>query len=237
MLKEIFEKLSRSKTGKDYSPIWNVYKQENIRPALLEEIIDKYPVSEECQTIIKHTLQKTKTKNESLPIIHLLLRDESLSESFWEELYIVLRDFGCKNVQLNPHEVIKVKCAGDEFHLGIEELDFCLLEDFPAILGTQTAIPETILLQDDREILMKNLKRLYEQGVQNPTKLSVIKNSAEARRLNNIRAEEAELFVQEKLLEVGKYENLVFVVLRGIKTHQNVGRHLEAFGIKLSKLR
>ena len=61
MLKEIFEKLSRSKTGKDYSPIWNVYKQENIRPALLEEIIDKYPVSEEFQTIIKHTLQKTKT--------------------------------------------------------------------------------------------------------------------------------------------------------------------------------
>ena len=43
--------------------------------------------------------------------------------------------------------------------------------------------------------------------------------------------------MQTKIYEAARREKVPMVVLRGIKTAEHIGRHLESFGITLTKLR
>ena len=58
-----------------------------------------------------------------------------------------------------------------------------------------------------------------------------------ATQAQNHVAAEAEAVVQTKIYEAARRENVPMVVLRGIKTAEHIGRHLERFGITLTKLK
>ena len=61
--------------------------------------------------------------------------------------------------------------------------------------------------------------------------------SPEAQRLKAIQSKEAEYYVQDQLVKVCEKLSLPLVVLRGVQTYSDVGKHLTEFGIKFSKLR
>ena len=209
----------------DYSPIWNSFKREMIIP--------------ECLST------NMKFKNINLPdkLIDVLYL-ENVPEEFWHELFLVLRDSGCKNVEITTEQVVRIQCAGVEKELTLERLDENMLEDYENILRSQTSIPETMIFEEDKKILMENLKVSYQNTVKRkhddepePVMMNVLLESAEAKRLQNIQSMEAEFYVQEKLLNIWKKFDIPLVILRGVKTYSNVGKHLSEFGIKLSKLR
>ena len=64
-----------------------------------------------------------------------------------------------------------------------------------------------------------------------------LKKSHHAQSLLDHVAAEAEAVVQTKIYEAARREKVPMVVLRGIKTAEHIGRHLERFGITLSTLK
>ena len=48
---------------------------------------------------------------------------------------------------------------------------------------------------------------------------------------------EAEIFVQNKMIELGKNKDITMASFRGIQTYGYIGRFLEGFGLEFSKLR
>ena len=227
MFKGIVTRLVLSSKDKDNSSIWNSFCREN----LYQECVSR-------NVIFKNKLPENATESEILKNMDLP------DDKFWQELFISLRDAGCKSVHLEPEQMILVQCAGIERELTIEKLDENVLDDYGDICKTQTAIPETMILEEDKKLLMEDLKRKYENSVkrkhnewQTRAFLTLLLESPEAQRLKAIQSKEAEYYVQDQLIKACEKFNLPLVVLRGVQTYSNVGKHLTEFGIKLSKLR
>ena len=223
MFKGIVTQLVASIKDKDTSSIWNTFCGENLY--------------QECVS------RNVKFKNNFNSFIDIL-KNVDLPDEFWQELFISLRDAGCNNVHLEPEQAIAVQCAGIERELTIEKLDENVLNDYGDICKTQTAIPETMILEEDKKLLMEDLKRKHENSMkrkhdEGSTRafLALLLESPEAQRLKLIQSKEAEYYVQDQLIKVCEKLNLPLVVLRGVQTYSNVGKHLTEFGIKLSKLR
>ena len=93
--------------------------------------------------------------------------------------------------------------------------------------------------------LVTNLKRQYDRKKQETytrkksrkEKLEKLKKSHIAECFQKHVAAEAEAVVQTKIYEAARREKVPMVVLRGIKTAEHVGRHLERFGITLTPLK
>ena len=128
-------------------------------------------------------------------------------------------------------------------HRTLSELDSNVIQDYGDILHSQTAIPETIHFENNKELLKAELKKSFEDQTKGKSEqeikklLSKIKKSSDAQQLKSIQSQEAEFYVQEQLLKLGQEKNLPMVILRGVKTFQDIGRHLLVYGIELSKLR
>ena len=97
----------------------------------------------------------------------------------------------------------------------------------------------------DKIDLLTNLKRQYERKKQETyirkksrkEKMEELKKSYTAKCFQKHVAAEAEAVVQTKIYEAARREKVPMVVLRGIKTAEHIGRHLERFGITLTKLK
>ena len=226
MFKGIVTQLVLSRKDKDISSIWNSFCREN----LYQECVSR-------NVKFENKLLENATESE-------ILKNVDLPDGFWQELFISLRDAGCKNVHLQPEQAIAVQCAGIERELTLNNLDENVLDDYGDICKTQTAIPDIMILEEDKKLLMEDLKRKYENSMkrkhnecQTREFLALLLESPEAQRLKAIQSKEAEYYVQDQLIKVCEKLNLPLVVLRGIQTYSNVGKHLTEFGIKLSKLR
>ena len=226
MFKELVKKLVLCNKSNDHSEIWNAFCKENVSP----EIVSKNT------SFQQYNLPE---KNESD-----ILKNETLPEEFWQKLFLCLRDKGCKNVTIETEQVVKIRIAGIERELTLDSLDQNVLEDYGDLLTTQTAIPEIMIPQDDKSLLKdelrekyENLKRKHDNEQARKAFLSTLINSPEAKRLQNLQSQEAEFYVQDQLIKLWRQLNIPGVILRGVQTYENVGRHLSEFGIKLSKLR
>ena len=225
MFKELVRRLVLSNKSDDHSEIWNAFCKENIS----HEIVSR-------NTSFR---QYTLPENESD-----ILKNENLPEEFWQKLFLGLRDQGCKNVTIETEQVVNIRIAGIERELTLENLDQNVLEDYGDLLTTQTAIPDIMIPQDDKSLLKdelrekyENLKRKHDNEQARKAFFSTLINSPEAKRLQNLQSQEAEFYVQDQLIKLWRKLNIPGVILRGVQTYENVGRHLSEFGIKLSKLR
>ena len=103
------------------------------------------------------------------------------------------------------------------------ELESDLVADYGDIFSSQIAVPEGEIFSEDKAVLKEKLKD--SSG-----------NSAEASRLQNIQSKEAEITVQEAILKSASSKKCPVIVLRGVQTYKDVGKHLENYGIKVSRL-
>ena len=241
MYKKLTKKLLDSQKGNsDHSPIWDVFNEETICSEVLNQALNKIPS--------KFKNKKLQEDDQNTTIASLL-KDRTLSDAFWEQFFFSLRDIGCEKFlisgTLDTSKAITVKCAGDDLDINLEKLDQNVLTDYCNILHGQTAVPEIILFDEDKKVMMEQIKKKYEKSlkrkhVSDPdgkTSLLLMKESPEAKHLHDLQSKEAEFYVQQKLIDLGKAKNICMFVLRGLQTYENVGKHLQTFGIKLSKLR
>ena len=257
MFKELFKKLhGASDKEKSDSPIWSVFIKENLVYSSVKEKMKNYPKI--FKKFEKYDSHSNIQAFENLPYLDLnsfetfpfpnsdLIFDAFPKEKdtkFWQNLFLNFRDIGCKNIDINQDQVLSVICAGEQREVTFQELNSNMFEDYGDILTTQTTIPERILYQEDKEMLMVQSKTNFMEKVKGKSAeeselvLSNIQNTSEAQRIKDIQSLEAEVFVQKMLIELGKTENISMVVFRGINTYAYLGRNLERFGLKFSKLR
>ena len=232
MFKELVKKLYNAPDGeKSNSPIWRAFVKENVNQSTLKER------TKETWT---NWVQRENKGNLDKLCSNFV---DSNSDKFWEKQFLHLRDIGCKNIDINKDQVLSVASAGEQREVTFAELNSNVLDDYENILNTQTAIPESVLFEKDKKMLMANLKNVFLRQVQGKSAkeseeiLSKIQKSVEAQHIKDIQSLEAEVFVQKMLIDLGKKENITMVVFRGINTYGYIGQFLEKFGLRFSKLR
>ena len=247
MFKELFKKLSKNNLNnydasdgeKSKSPIWSEFHKENLTVSRLKETLSSIQEKISCKNDIVSMLENIDSKSD------LFDACQEKDETFWENLFLILRDRGCKKIDANiKHKtLISIQCAGETRDMTFEELGSNILDDYGDTLNTQTAVPETVLFEEDKKMLMENLKREFDSKTSFKSKeetkliLSQVKQSSDAKCVKDLQSLEAEVLVQNKLIELGKEENVTMVVFRGIKTFECIGQFLTGFGLEFSKIR
>lgn len=146
--------------------------------------------------------------------------------------------------------------------MNMAELEQQLVEDLPDILMTQTCVPELPTVDNeylDCDRLAQRIKTCYdreleksltEKRMDNPhfkeeevvkeaekQSLAEVKKSQDAKTLNKRKADMSETIVQQGVVNAAKKYGIPIVALKGIKTHEQIGKHVEPFNIKCSRLK
>ena len=231
---DLFRKLSDNVKNEDIE-MWQPFKKEKftIEPAFIEKI------SDENQRKFLANLLNEKPEEQ---ISKLLENDSLFDEEFWQKLILATRDKTCKPVDRG--KTSRVRLQGHKDHeVTLEDLEGKLLEDLPDLFQSQLCVPEVITFDQDKNDLVRNLKQQHDEINQSPDnkqrkeRIEELKRSHQAQCFQSHVAAEAEAVVQTKIYEAARREKVPMVVLRGIKSAEHIGRHLERFGITLTKLK
>ena len=231
---DLFRKLSNNVKDADHE-IWQYFNKKKF--AIDRGFIEK--ISNENQRELLSNL----LDNESEEQISKLLENASLfDEEFWLKLILATRDKACKPVDRG--KTSRVRLQGHKDHeVTLEDLERKLLEDLPDLFQSQLCVPEVITFEQDKNDLVRNLKQQYDEinkstdKKQRKERIEELKRSHQAQCFQSHVAAEAEAVVQTKIYEAARREKVPMVVLRGIKSAEHIGRHLERFGITLTKLK
>ena len=248
MYKEIFEALLDSK--KDHNVAWDCFRRERIK--INEETLQHLPTDSPHYSTLAECLRSKKDG----AAIDSLLEDDDL----WKSLLFAVRDQTVKGLDLSKQEPIQVLSSGVTFSKTLSELEESVLEDYGDIYNTQIAIPDGVIFTEDKGYLKQKLKTEFDShmkcqcssylmrkpGAHKCSKclpddnqrqlIKKINDSCDAKHLQNIIAAEAEVFIQDTIIEAARSGGLPVTVMRGVQTYKDVGKHLERYGIELSKL-
>ena len=231
---DLFRKLSDNVKNEDIE-MWQPFKKEKftIEPAFIEKI------SDENQRKFLANLLNEKPEEQ---ISKLLENDSLFDEEFWQKLILATRGKPVDREDIG--KTSRVRLQGHKDHeVTLEDLEGKLLEDLPDLFQSQLCVPEVITFEQDKNDLVRNLKQQYDEINQSPDKkqreerIDKLKRSHQAQCFQSHVAAEAEAVVQTKIYEAARREKVPMVVLRGIKSAEHIGRHLERFGITLTKLK
>ena len=196
MFKKLFKKLYDASDGeKSKSPIWSEFHKENLTVSRLKETLSSIQEKISCKNDILSMFENIDSK------LDLFDACKEKDETFWENLFLILRDHGCKKIDTKRNQVISVQCAGETREVTFEELSSNILEDYGDILNTQTAIPEIVHFEEDKKMLMENLKKEFDSKTsfksEEDTKsiLSRVKQSSDANCVKDLQSLEAEVLV------------------------------------------
>jgi hypothetical protein len=232
--RDLFRKLSDNVKNED-NEMWQPFNKDKftIEQGFIEKITD------ETRRELLTKFLDCKSEEQ----ISKLLENASLfDEEFWLKLILATRDKACK--PFDGGKTARVRLQGHADHeVTLDDLERKLLEDLPDLFQSQHCVPEVITFEQDKNDLVRKLKQQYDQISGNNDKkerkerIEELKRSHHAQCFQNHVAAEAEAVVQTKIYEAARREKVPMVVLRGIKTAEHIGRHLERFGITLTKLK
>ena len=253
---DLFIKLSNNVRDED-NEMWQPFnkKKFTIEPKFINKVSD--------ETQREHLTNLLDCESEE-QISKLLSADSLFADEFWLKLILATRDKACKPVDRGKTARVRLQGHADhEFTLDdlerklltvqlkdhadhevtIGDLLRRLNDDLPDLLQSQHCVPEVITFDQDKNDLVRKLKQQYHEINDSKDKKQRNKRSDELKRsyyaqaLQNHVAAEAEAVVQTKIYEAARREKVPMVVLRGIKTAEHIGRHLERFGITLTSLK
>ena len=241
MFQSLFFKLYHSKPG-DHNSMWDLFRKGKLD--FDEELLSLIPDGKK-EMFQKYLNEMNENKRKKL-------EEEDLSNNDdWMNLFVNLRDKGCKT--LEEEETIDIVCSGLKKKMKLSSIEDTVIQEYGDIFSSQIAIPEVVIFNENKDDLKKNLKDGFHKTMDQKEKAKpknseesfheikqrVIKNindSAKAQLLQDIRASEAEVHVQKMALQHAKEAKIPMIAFRGIQTFRDIGKHLEKFGVKLSKL-
>ena len=232
---DLFKKLSNNVRDED-NEVWQPFnkKKFTIEPKFINKVSD--------ETQREHLANLLDCKSEEQ--ISKLLNNVSLfDDEFWLKLLLATRDKACQPIDRGKTSRVRLQGHADH-EVTIDDLERKLLEDLPQdLFQSQHCVPEVITFDQDKNDLVRKLKQQYDKITESKDKkqqkdrIEELKRSHHAQGLQNHVAAEAEAMVQTNIYEAARREKVPMVVLRGIKTAEHIGRHLERFGITLTKLK
>ena len=100
MFKELFKKLYDASEGeKSNSPIWSAFQKENLTISSLKKTLSNIPNEISCKNDTLSMLEKSDG-------VGLFDACEEKDETFWANLFLILRDHGCKKSYTKGNQVI-----------------------------------------------------------------------------------------------------------------------------------
>ena len=214
MFKEIFQALLNNQ--KVVNDDWEFFKRAKIKILdILTSNFHHYPEVQDCLN-----------RSDEEAVSHLLNKAQ-MSEDFWQKLFCAVRDQAPKPAITNQE--VQVYSSGVLVTKTLSELEGSILDEYVDIYNSQIAIPDGVIYEGDTQYLEQKLKKRWKAGEK-------IDESSDAKHLQNIIATKAEVYIQNKIIEAAKSQGLPITVLRGVETYKDVGKHLQKYGIKLSKL-
>ena len=186
-----------------------------------------------------------------------------LDDNFWRLLFTHIRD---KEVEgISEEKTIPILEGGLTRQMSMEDIECKFISENSEILTTQRCVPDQVIHEDliDAQFntgsIRESLRRTYNQKYQESKKLLVqnnpkmleqeaekqaaaqakqeTKESREAKQLQHRVAMVAEETVQKSILRAMKEFGIPGCVFRGVNTFDDIGKFLENFGIKISKLK
>ena len=258
MWKNLFLKLFRS-NDPDPIPMWGQFQHNKL---LIEDFVNTSSgdVIDGFDGLKAKVKKIAETTSDVIVLVENLEKDPDFVEEYWKSLFLQIRDREC--VPLDKTKTIPIIVGGHERNLNMDDLEQIFLEENPDLLVTQTCVPDYQGTGDMEHItspaLKNKLKKMHDCDVQDKLgqkdmskmkeaekecyKKSVkkqalidLKKTWEANMLQKQQADIAEVNVQEAIYTAVKNHGIVATVLRGIETYEQVGKFLDAFGIKCSK--
>lgn len=241
--KDIFLKLfkaSKLKNPEDdgnINKVWSMFQEDNF--TIEKSFIDQDIFTMEQKNSFKREFPTDGQFGKLMRALeqNIIFDDDKV----WREMFFATRNKNCKS--LRPGK-LKVKVAGREESLGIDELETRMMEDIPDLFNTQVNVPQVPEFSENKEELIlkleqdfEKIQRTYQSEENKKEKLQALKSSTAATLLAKHHADDAEILVQKAIIEIGQKYDIPMVVLRGVKTYEFIGKYLEPLGLKLSKLK
>ena len=186
-----------------------------------------------------------------------------LGNRFWRLLFTAIRDKECKPI--GSDKKMPILEGGHVRLMTMEDIEDKFFSENPNMLTSFINVPDQMIHEDlidshlNTESVKESLRKSYEGklaearetlAAENPKwkKEEVekqaavqakkeVKRSSEAKSLQNRVAMMAEHEVQKSIKRAMEEYQIPVFIFRGVNTYDDVGRLLESFGIKMSKLK
>lgn len=261
--KRLFFVLHNNKQPDDDLPtMWTPFKAGNLQDSELETAIESisHLLPENVREKVNSLCSANKRGKTNL--LHSM-KDSLLNDDFWYLLFRAFRDRGCS--PSDDTMKICILEGGKVKQMTMAELEDKFVSENQDNLKSQTSVLDQMIHEDlidaylSTSSVEKSMKKSYEDklaearealAAENPKwkKEEVekqaavqakkeVKGSSEAKSLQNRVAMMAEHEVQKSIKRAMEEYQIPVFIFRGVNTYDDVGRLLESFGIKMSKLK
>ena len=244
--------------------MWTHFKKDNLQRSVIMAAIES--VKDNIQENEREELERVfseKSDSDAAQLLCLMKECAELKDKTWHRLFTAIRDRVSRpNSSDNKVPIVE---GGRTRLMSLQDIEKKLILEDPDIFTSQTSVPDQMIHEDlidaqfNTTAVRDSLKKSFENklsslkttlAVDNPKwKTSEIekqaaaqakketKNSKEAVLLRQRVALMAEQKVQKHIERVMKEYNIPALVLRGVRTYEDIGKFLESFGIKVSPLK
>ena len=139
--------------------MWNKFRKVEIKKLINREMFNLEPFSDIHRYILYHKYDPI-----TCDLLENLKNDDYMDDRFWMNLFCVIRDHGCKDIDINAK--LKVNCSGRMINMSLSEAESHVIKDYGDICNTQIAIPEIFVKEIAKEDLKKGLQAEFNRRTQ-----------------------------------------------------------------------
>ena len=235
----------------EVSPLASSMKECSVQYQLLNEVVEKLGDLSIGGTVSEASILANMRKC-------LLIDDD-----FWRMLFTAIRDREVD--EISEEKRIPILAGGQTKYMSMTDIEQKFISENLDLLTAQRSIPDQMIHEDlidahfNIESARKSLKRSFDKNFSEAKKTLAednprlaedelekqasaqakkeTKDSSEAKLLQHRVAMKAEDDVQRSILRAMKEFNIPVYVFRGVNTYDDLGKFLEGYGIKMSKLK
>ena len=247
----------------DLPTMWTLFKAANLQDSDLMAAIEsiRHKLEDEVREKLDSLFSADKTGTANL--LYLMKEDSLLKDDFWYLLFGAVRDRGCSPI--NDNMKICILEGGQMKQMTMGELEEKFILENRDSFKSQTSVPDQMIHEDLIDAFLStssvkdSLKKSYEEKLaeaietnraDNPKQKNddvekhaavqakkEVKRSSEANSLQYREAMMAEHEVQKSIKRAMEEFGIPVFIFRGVNTYEDVGRFLESFGFKMSRLK
>ena len=261
--KELFLLLSNNKQPDDQIPLmWAQFKASQLDIlAAIESFKDQ--LEDNVIAELDKLLEATSEDTSEARLLDLMKRSSLLGDDFWCLLFAAIRDR--QSHLICDDKTLEILEGGQTKLMTIKDIEEKFLSENLNILRSFTCVPDQMIHKDlieahfNTKSMEESLRKSYENTLAETKKSMAednpkckeeeiekqaagqakkeVKQSRDAKLLQNRVAMNAEEEVQKSIQKAMEEFKIPVYVFRGVNTFDDVGRLLQSLGIKLSKLK
>ena len=145
-------------------PMWKLFRKDEIK--IQKEVFGSSFFTDLHRLILKSY------DAEAEDFLEKQLKDDIyLDEHFWMKLFIIIRDQGCKDIDINAK--LQVNSSGELLRMSLAEAESHIIRDYGDIFNTQISVPGIQVLNVAKDDLIKGLQMEEEKEKEKRLKIKM----------------------------------------------------------------